>query len=426
MLSQNFAAFLNSPIRKVLNIEPARYIQDRVNAVLATESPTVRDALKDQYTKDFMSYTVCAVKGPTLDLLLFEPNDWPCRSGDRTMTALHLSTAAAVGSMPAVKHFLNKLGVESWRSYWVHADPDPKMPTSLLNDPLLAAASTGKMTVLAYILPLITSAMSGLGRGDERRCVKLRVYTAISAAIKGKHISIIRLLCAYCKSHKWKITNREHCPTSQLPYGKLWLKDAARLGCFHTSRAVLIALSALGTETRQHWTNILFISACEHGSTDLVRTMLARNLVETKCTQLIEATPGCYNAVIMSKHGMRIAAALGHIEIVDMLLREQGTSIDDAFWASIEHGRVSLMKHLFQCGAHIVPADVLQQCLSNMRYQGLRSFVNKYQALTYYAAAKLAAEKWPAMNNVDKVKWLIDDVEDSAIWSARVGRVMEM
>jgi len=423
VLSQNFVAILNSPVRKS-DTEPIKYIQDRVNAVLAAESPATRDALRSQYREDFMSYLACSANEPTLDLLGAAPDSLARSLDNRMMTALNMSTATAVGSLTAMQQFLNELGTEIWFSNWLRIVPDPLSPVTLMNDPVLAAASTGKIDVMRCLLPLIKRAMGRDAYYDQHWPIKTRVYAAINAAIKGKHVSIIRILCNFARSHGWKVTNNDYPFRSRnLRYGELWINDAAATGCFHTCRAVLIELSALSPEPRQHWAENLFICACKHGSAGLLRTMYRRKMAGNQATRLLG---GSYRTLMVPEYSIYIAACHGHVGVVDVLL-EHGANIDDALVSAVQHGRIVLMKHLLRHGAHFT--DKLSKKVQNdirVNYFGLRSVKHRYQVLSYYLAAKFTVGKWPATKNDKKTKWLIEDVENSAIWGAKARELMEM
>ncbi|KAF2826320.1 hypothetical protein CC86DRAFT_406607 [Ophiobolus disseminans] len=264
-----------------------------------------------------------------------------------------------------------------------------------------------------------------------RRYIKDRTYSAISAAIKAKHISTIRLLTNFAKTNQWTLTTQVYEIMSASRIIDAWLENAAASGCYNTARTVLVTLSILSKEHRQPLLKKLFALACKDGSADLVRAMLCRKLIPTETMQLIKDTPGFYNSVLVPAHGLRLATQYGHLGVFVAIMNGcPDTNADEVIIPAIQYGRIAITNHLLQHGVKITVKQVgkLQDDLKKLyNYRGPRSFENKHLVLTYYLAAKAGMVNCPAaIPESNYLVWLIEDVEDSAYWGGRARELLEI
>ena len=431
-------AVIQSPVRNASETQSTEFIEDRVRDVLAVQAPTNAAILEAQYTKDIVSYMLRVARWPTIDLLV----NWHyTRAFELPRAAvLGMTAAAAVGCLPAFKCFMEKASAEGWLQFYVGHYKRSKTCSlgSLMEDPLLAAVSTGKMEIVQHLLALVKIAIVpreddtkwGRNPAIDHSPLKERIYPALAAAIKQKHPALIMLLCGFAKSQAWALTKA----SSQFfndTYMARWLHTAAESGCMHTCRAVLFTLSTLNKEPKQRWLDLLFDYACEAGQAGLIRSMLHKQLISAGPDRARHhAHPRAPTMRERGAHGVKLAARLECSDVLALLLEHGGDiNAGEPVEEAVRLGRVDTLGYMLRCGAEITPELLgrLDGELKRMKYKGLRSLDGRYRPLSYYFAAKVAEKKWPSeVWSMRYLVWLMEDVEDSAAWSARAKRVVEM
>jgi hypothetical protein len=378
--------------------------------------------------------------------------------------SLCLSTAVAVGSLSAVKHFFSILAPTEWLEMYVYFNfYAEQVDAPLLSDPLLAAVSTGKIAVVQHILSMVSTE---LGRHKDRpTAMMMRVSTAIAVAIRTKSVFTIRLLTEFAETELWGVGDRHFDDVAVRSPSVLetWLVDVARSGCFALCRAVSIALSVLSNEPMRRWINRVYELSCKYGATQLLHCMLSRKRVAMQIEHTSDSSsPESGQPATHWQRGVVIATRYGRTQVIAMLLNH-GANIDlfDPLIEAVRDGRLEMVKLMLERGAKINLSDPSIEAVRNgsleivklmlergaqatdtfggdmMNYHGLKSFGSDGQLMSYYIVAKVAAEDAKVAASVataqsfnrparKRFARLIMDVEQSIVWNTMAQEIMRI
>jgi hypothetical protein len=155
--------------------------------------------------------------------------------------------------------------------------------------------------------------------------------------------------------------------------------------------------------------------ACEHGQANLLRELIEGGLVDVNRN---------------GKQGMELAIKYAYRDVMTVLLH-RGVSVNEEslLHSAIEHGSIATVKFLLERGAEL-SEEVLEWCQTQLHEKHAKGLLtwekDDTQPLDFYFIAKLAG-KWPASQyEVNYLVRLVEDVEDSEVWSARAKGLLHM
>ena len=401
--SQIFSNMVSSSVRRVAGTSPANLLgcEERVDKILEVEAHAHIEHVKvrylceiDTYLKQQVPRTVLASVTRGIGYRRIEP---PQES------ILQLSTAAAVGSLAAVKHLLGTGTVWPSQQYLKQPAED------LFASPLRAAISTGKVGVVSYLLEQLDCYLENPSPGNQYP-IRRSLHTAINIAIKAEQPKIILILYKYACDHHHGLT-LQSCCYAACP--RLWVESAVKTGRVDICRTVLHILPLNLRPGSSRHTPDMFALACEHNQLDIARWIFRRKR-------------GTYS--IDLPQALRIAASLPSLALLDLLL-DYGADIneDEPIQFAIVKGHTAMMKEMVQRGARLTDKtfDRVNEQLGQIKYAGLRSFGTdkSHIAACYYAAKSVGQYNPKTVTNY--MELLVHDVDDSKEWSAKVAELFE-
>ncbi|KAI8943435.1 hypothetical protein NX059_001445 [Plenodomus lindquistii] len=414
---RNLGAMLASPTRRKANPHWLTYVEARAEDLISAEHPNNPIETRDRYVRKIMEYISQNIYTPTTNYFIDPPkthvetsafnDELTNDSSSRPKKFANLVAAAAVGNYALVKCFLEADDI------WPSGNHDGWTPFScfggLLSGPLRAAAFSGKLVIVQYLL-------ASLRTPDKVSVSQEELHGAIHAAILSRRTSIVKSLVTFARSLNWDVTGEWMACCDEQNCYNLWVACAVKSGCYETSESVLKALHPRLTSKPSPITQTLFKSACENGPAQLV----LRLLHEDKFLGVgrFATTQGLMYAV---KHGRR--------EVIRMMI-SMGADIDwqGILWDPIQRGDLSTLKFLMVKGAHMDELYVkyIETYLAHKQYLGLRSLGRtSMKALTFYYVLKTVGSGPGYSSAYPYSAALINDVEDSKSFSKRAEIMFE-
>ncbi|CAN9384486.1 unnamed protein product [Alternaria alternata] len=352
------ADYLGSAVRKRKNEPLVTFIDKCADTVLGIEGKSSDDERKTRYLQDIIRYTTRGESHATYSLAI-HPNssDHIQRPSQRVA---NLTSAAAVGSLVAVKHLLRKY-VKSWPSSeylnWNYNQGG-------LSDAIGAAASNGHVKVLQHLLnklrPLVNQ-KSGLPRGSpqhELQQLNRRLHSIFCLAIRSKHCLTIQTLADFAQ--KYKMSFGFYYDSYSPEQGDEWIKNAVRTGCVKTFQATISTITSINPKAfhalKDHYLKSAFWYCCRFGQEDILQYLIAQD------------------CVLLQRHGrygMKLAARHLCRNIITILL-ENGVSINDGkpVQEAIKYENISIVEFMIAHGARVdakvdakVDAGTYNSCL---------------------------------------------------------------
>ena len=335
------AKYLESPVRKRKNEPFVAFIHKCADTVLGIEGKSSDDERKTRYLQDIIRYTTRGERHATYSLAIHpESSDNIERPSQRVV---NLTSAAAVGSLVAVKHLLKKY-VKSWpSSEYLNCNSNQ----GGLSDPIGAAASNGHVKVLQHLLtklrPLVDP-KSGLPRGAphlELQQLNRRLYSIFRLAIRSKHCLTIQTLADFAQ--KYKLSFGFYYDSYNPEQGDEWIKHAVRTGYVKTFQATISTIMGINPKAyeslKDHYLKSAFWYSCRFGHGDILQHLIAQDRV------LLQK---------YGRQGMKLAARHLCRNIITILV-ENGVSINDGrpVKEAIKYENTSIVEFMIAHGAKV-------------------------------------------------------------------------
>ena len=399
--SQNFPDIISSPVRRAAGANPAILLgcEERVDKVLEIEARSHIKHSKPRYVNDIDTYL--EQQNPEIVLDSIVQGIGYRGTGP---SILQLSTAAAVGSLAAVKYLLDN------GTAWPNPQYVKQPADDLFASPLRVAISTGKVGVVLQLLERLDRYLEDPSR-ERQYPIRRPLHTAINIAIKAEQPKIILILYKYTCDHRHGLTHYSCCYAA---CPRLWVESAVNTGRIDICRTVLHILPLNLRPSYSRYAPDMFALACKHNQLDIVRWIFRQKR-------------GTYR--IDLPQALRIAASLPSLALLDLLL-DYGADIneDEPIQFAIVKGHTAIMKQMVQYGARLTDKtfDRVNEKLGQIKYAGLRNFGNaKSRITTYYYAAKCAEGQYNPKKVTNYMQLLVHDVDDSKEWSAKVAGLFE-
>jgi hypothetical protein len=380
--------------------------------------------IMSRYVEDIIRHLTRGGKNAAIAKALLHPDRNIMASG-----ATEITGAAAVGSLKAVKYLL-AMNLAGWPSQQYRIWHE--LEEGLYSDPIRAAASNGHVEVLQYLLTTLETLMSKRSMLNLDPYLTVKFQRSLTAAIQSRHSPTITTLAKFI--HRYRIHEANSLYSPDLSCTEEWIKAAAQTCCTHTYETTLtcieimqptrISPSVSTWSPRQRLSKALLF-ACQHGQVNLLRHILALD-----CAVLHGYGPSMDLASypvyeVLGTMCMRVAAQYMHRGVADVLLENDvcmntGRPIKTA----IRYKNVAMVRFMVERGAR-VDEEAYAYCAGELEkrgYKGLRDYEKSSMApVVFYLVARCVGEV-PRVggDGVDWMERLVQDVEDSKVWSWRV------
>jgi ankyrin repeat protein len=408
------AAYLEISVRSAsksvgASVSSAGYIGGLADKLLSTEVRTDVAEVKTRYSKAITGYLTHGHPRAMMRQIL--PSLRKGISAPPPEPLMLLSLAAVVGDMEAVKCYAADTAL--WPGAVYLDVPGRGKPKGLFWCSIKTASSAGHMDVVKHLLGILDPLIPiyQVSQREDRRwtSIKSRIHRAIMSAIQSKRVEVLDKLLGFAIRHGFDINNCSRCEVKSKDCGHSWIKLAAKSGAVDISQAILETLSEELDDFATRYHDLLFQQACEYGQIEFIRYLLEDNWVSVE-----EVAP----------EGFARAAACLHRNVIEVLLEYSAdVNQNSPIFSAIEHGNLSIMKLMLLHGAKVFPR-VISQCesfLNAKKYTRLRDFDRQDpRPVTIYIAAKLGGLRPAMLNREPLLCGLVEDVEDSKFWSAKV------
>ncbi|KAI8943431.1 hypothetical protein NX059_001441 [Plenodomus lindquistii] len=380
---------LGSQIRRATRHSTFTNIEAQAEAILRVEVHTNVADMKERYMKNIIRYMSTDSKEDAIRRLFEYGGSRKNLCRPQPPEALvHLSAAAATGSLCAVRYYLQAdCQWPKFDCYSGHSDCCFKL------DPLHAAVSRGHLEIVEY---LVTILKNHAPNDNEWSSSYENFHTTVSLSIRAGDRAMFEALAGFAKQLDMWAGKGQMCEWDW----DLWLESAARSGSQAMCQSVLDSITEPYIKRRRSKQKI-FLKACQFGQTVLIRRFLRQRMVTISN---------------IGPKAMYTAVKYGHESVLDLLL-ESGASITEGrpIVAAIICGDVPMMKVLLSHGAKIDEEVVVrvQSRLAEIQYDGLQSFgVHRWRSLAFYFAfQRVKNVKLARKSKKDYGSLLVADVE---------------
>ncbi|KAI8943430.1 hypothetical protein NX059_001440 [Plenodomus lindquistii] len=392
-----------SPVRKTMEDDVYMVNKSLAEDVLGYQGHVDTSSMMATYTKKIMHWKAYASPADCADYILRVPGS---HHSNIPYLSLVCSAVAATGSVATFHCYFRNF----WDPSHLNAKGKLRELPNLWPEPLSAAASTGELDMVHFLLSLLKERWQTEGSSHPRI-----LHEAIDAALRSKQVEVVNVLAKFRGELGFKASTYRACCSSTVPCAETWLSTAAATGCFKACYAALDAIPKHPHYPDKH-EMFLFVQACKYGQTDLMRRIQKR-------------LPA--NLLRMSVRGSSEAAAHGQVGAIKVL-QELGTQFNDyqIMGNAIVHGNMPTMLLLLKIGLKIDRNLFVIACchLRAMKYNNLRDFKGDMaKPLALWLTYKLTRVESPTSEyDIQAFHRLVEDVEDSKYLAASVERLTKL
>ena len=391
ILDQYIVSFLSSPVRNASGSCPWQtLIQEGVNAVVRQDGLEGDDPAVSMYRNSFIECLAAALKsssGPFPPLGVDQLSRTPLTPKRRAQAA------AAVGSLPALKHFLSE-GDNMSLKYIL-----PRWTQGSWNDYFYDIVRSTVVMEHTECLKYVLTVLECSPELASRSMLHPWINHILDAAIESGKSESVQILCAFMYKH-----NITLFPEDEL------LERSAAAGCSKIFRTI------------RHFARVwplmddFFMTICKYNRVHLVRRLVRAGVWTVRehgqtCLRMAER--------FYCRDVVETLVELG----VDINLNLESVYVHPSLEKSLDNENLSMVKTLLLSGAIVSErvAEKAQLRLKDHGFKHLEDFEGtEEEVVVAYLLAKRMEAAVLATAKFDLFRVLVEDVEESKIWSAKV------